>query len=72
VARDEQDGLIGQVRFRRLELHRDSWVVIEDLTERVTLTGRQNEPEDELQEMKSLERQEVVAFTHSIYLGYIL
>jgi hypothetical protein len=51
------DGLIGQACFRRLELHRDSWAMIEDLTEWVPLIGRRNETEDELQEMKSLERQ---------------
>jgi hypothetical protein len=45
-------------------------VGLEDLTERLTLIRRQDELKDELQEMKSGEKQEVTAFTHSRDLGY--
>jgi hypothetical protein len=43
---------------------------LEDLTERLTLIHRQDELKEELQEMKSEEKQEVTTFTHLRDLGY--
>lgn len=63
------DGLtkpLSKVRFRRFT----EMIGLEDLTERLTLIRRQDELKEELQEMKSEEKQEVTAFTHSRDLGY--
>lgn len=63
------DGLtkaLNKLRFRRFT----EMVGLEDLTERLTLIRHQDELKDELQEMRSGEKQEVTAFTHSRDLGY--
>jgi len=63
------DGLtkaLGKVRFQKFT----GMIGLEDLTERLALIRRQDELKDQLQEMKSQEKQEVAAFAHSRDLGY--
>jgi hypothetical protein len=51
VGRDEQDdsGCLTEALGKgKLIFHKDSWTMIKDLTERVTLISRQDELEDEL------------------------
>jgi hypothetical protein len=63
------DGLtkaLGKVRFKRFT----QLAGLDDLTERLTLIRRQDELQDQLRELKTLEKQEAATFTHSRDLGY--